>query len=202
MLSVVAGAVYFDEFGGMEAYRVALFSLGLSIVCCGIYILAREDKRKKRSGITFFSSIYVVMVAKRWFFKLRRRQRQRQSGSMSSGSPIDHRIEMPPSPSNTTGLARNNSGIQVTPNWNPNPAGNIQSLPMERLLLDHPSPKSAQAALAPLSLPKMVALPIVDMPEQGAREVHMRNLSSKLPNMPQTPNSANSSSRRRGEQNM
>jgi hypothetical protein len=74
VLSVVGGAIYFDEFKGMPLYRTLLFMVGLLVVCGGIVVLSTSTKPpKEHPGRTMFAMTLAVMTAQRLLRRARKR---------------------------------------------------------------------------------------------------------------------------------
>jgi len=76
VLTVVTGAIYFEEFAGMEDFKILCFVGGLGVVCLGMYIVAGDDGGKSpgdvEKPVSLFTAVYVVMVTRRWLYKTRK----------------------------------------------------------------------------------------------------------------------------------
>ena len=109
VLAVITGAIYFDEFKGMAAYSIICFSFGLVIVCYGMFVLAGGETGATKRQMSIFTSVYCILVAKRWLWKVRNK---RLRGSPSPAllprrSPVSIPVaELSPvsSPSNSPGV--------------------------------------------------------------------------------------------------
>jgi len=88
VLSTIGGALYFDEFSGMELYRTAFFVLGLVIVCAGIVVLAMSGKKRESPGRTVFSAVLAVMTGKRLLKRARQKAAYRCTSIAALGAGV------------------------------------------------------------------------------------------------------------------
>jgi len=128
VLAVIAGAIYFDEFSSMEMWRVICFMVGIGVVCYGIYILATAPRQKKeRKCISFFTSIYVVMIVRRLKLRLLRPRRMESDYDiieppkfkleppLGSPPPDEHVVGIEPSKHEDASLSKGNKPVWLPP---------------------------------------------------------------------------------------